>query len=78
MLVLRVGGFDDADITPNITGLDGHTNITMDSSSGTRNVVSGGAGYMIQTTAGDTDLAWFQLTGNEEMRTVTLGIRPAP
>jgi hypothetical protein len=78
MLVLRVGGFDDDDITTDDTGLDGHTTITMDESSGTNGSVSGGAGYMIQATAGDTDLAWFQLTNNEQMRTVTLGIRPAP
>ena len=78
MLVLRLGGFDDDDITVGDPGLDGHTAINMDES-GTGNAsTSGGSGYFIQTTAGDSGLAWFQLTNNEQMRTVTLGIRPAP
>jgi len=50
----------------------------MDESGGGAGTVSGGSGYFIQSPAGDTDLAWFALTNNEEMRTVTLGIRPAP
>lgn len=76
MLVLRLGGFDDDDINTGNPGLDGHTAINMGESGGTNGNVSGGSGYMIQSTAGDSDLAWFELTGVEEMRTVTLGIRP--
>ena len=78
MLVLRIGGFDDDDVTEGSSGLDGHTTITMSESGGTNGNVSGGAGYMLQTVAGDTDLAWFHLTNNEEFRTVTFAIRPAP
>jgi hypothetical protein len=78
MLVLRIGGFDDDDITVGDPGLDGHTAINMGESGTGKNSVSGGSGYFILDTAGDSDLAWFQLTKSEEMRTVTLGIRPAP
>jgi hypothetical protein len=78
MLVLRLGGFDDDDITVGNPGLDGHKAINMGKSGTGKNSVSGGSGYFVQGTAGDTNLAWFQLTRNEEMRTVTLGIRPAP
>ncbi|MGI9206052.1 MAG: LamG-like jellyroll fold domain-containing protein, partial [Woeseiaceae bacterium] len=78
MLVLRVGGFDDDDIVIGNPGLAGHTPITMGESGTGNRSASGGAGYMIQETAGDTDLAWFSLTNNEEFRTVTLGIRPEP
>jgi hypothetical protein len=78
MLVLRMGGFDDDDITVGNPGLAGHTAINMDKSSTGNGTVSGGSGYYIQTVAGDSGYAEFQLTTSEEMRTVTLGIRPAP
>jgi len=78
MLVLRLGGFDDDDVTIGDPGLAGHTAINMDESGGGNGTVSGGSGYLIQATAGDTGFGYFALTNNEEMRTVTLGIRPAP
>jgi type II secretory pathway pseudopilin PulG len=78
VLVLRLGGFDDDDITVGVPGLVGHTPITMGKSgTGTRSA-SGGAGYLIQSTPGTADMANFALTSSEEFRTVTLGIRPAP
>jgi len=77
-LILRLGGFDDDDITLDAPGLSGHTVITMDrSNTGNQNTVSGGAGYVIQTTAGDTGGSEFNLTAREQYRTVTLAIRPA-
>lgn len=78
MLVLRIGGFDDDDITIGDPGLDGHTAINMGERGSGNASTSGGSGYFIQTSAGNSDLAWFQLTNNEQMRAVTLGIRPAP
>ncbi|MDH3772499.1 MAG: hypothetical protein OET79_16125 [Nitrospirota bacterium] len=78
-LILRLGGFDDDDITLDFPGLSGHTAITMDrSNTGNLNTVSGGAGYAIQTTAGDTGTSEFNLTAREQYRTVTIAIRPAP
>ena len=78
-LILRLGGFDDDDITLGAPGLSGHTVITMDrSNTGVQNTVSGGAGYVIQTTAGDTGTSNFNLTAREQYRTVTIAIRPAP
>jgi len=77
MLVLRLGAFDDDDIDINIPGLAGHTPITMDESGTGNSSTSGGAGYITQETAGDSDLVRFQLTRAEEFRTVTLGIRPS-
>jgi hypothetical protein len=79
MLILRLGGFDDDDITLDAPGLPGHTVITMDrSETGNKDTVSGGAGYIIQETAGDTGTSYFSLTKSEEFRTVTVAIRPAP
>ncbi len=75
-LILRLGGFDDDDITVGNPGLSGHTAITMESSSTSSNRVSGGAGYTYQITAGDTGTSNFNLTGREEYRTVTIAIRP--
>ena len=78
-LILRLGGFDDDDITLADPGLSGHTVITMDrSNTGNNCTVSGGAGYVVQTTAGDTGSSTFSLTGREQYRTVTIAIRPAP
>ncbi|MDJ0806438.1 MAG: hypothetical protein QNJ78_06345 [Gammaproteobacteria bacterium] len=76
MLVLRLGGFDDDDITIGDSGLTDHTTITMNESGSGTGTVSGGAGYFIQTPEGDTDLANFALTRREEFRTLTLAIRP--
>ena len=78
VMILRLGGFDDDDITIGVPGLENHTAINMGRSGGGAGTTSGGSGYFVLGTAGDSDLARFQLTNNEEMRTVTLGIRPAP
>lgn len=78
ILVLRLGGFDDDDITIGDAGLAGHTSIAMGESGTGANSVSGGAGYLIQSTPAVVDVERFTLTNTEEFRTITLGIRPAP
>ena len=79
-LILRLSGFDDDDIVLDETGLPAeHTVITMDrSNTGNRNTVSGGAGYFIQPTAGDSGGEHFRLSAREQYRSTTLAIRPAP
>ncbi|MCP4413277.1 MAG: hypothetical protein GY808_12015, partial [Gammaproteobacteria bacterium] len=78
MLILRLGGFDDDDITLGSPGLSGHTVITMNRSNEGKGSVSGGAGYIIQATAGDTGTSSFSLKRSEEYCTVTVAIRPEP
>jgi hypothetical protein len=75
-LILRLGGFDDDDITVGNPGLPGHTPIVMDKSNTGNFSVSGGAGYLVQPTAGDSGTSDFALTNSEEYRTVTIAIRP--
>ena len=78
-LILRLAGFDDDDITLDVPGLGSHNAITMDrSNTGVQNTVSGGAGYIIQSTAGDTGTETYTLTAKEQYRSITLAIRPAP
>ena len=74
-MILRIGGFDDDDITEDDTGLAGHTSITMDES-GTSMSCSGGAGYVDLPTAGDSGASNFDLTALEEYRTLTIAIAP--
>jgi hypothetical protein len=76
-MVLRLGAFDDDDITSNDAGIANHTTITMDSNTtGTNGVSSGGAAYSYQSTAGATGTANFTITDNEEYATVTIAIAP--
>jgi hypothetical protein len=77
-MILRIGGFDDDDITVDSPGLSGHTAITMDESGTGNSTSSGGAGYVIQPTAGSSGTSTFSLTGSEQYRAVTIGIAPAP
>lgn len=78
-MILRLGGFDDDDITVDDTGISGHTTMTMDrSSTGAVNTTSGGAAYVLQPAAGDSGTADFALTNTEEYRTVTIAIAPNP
>ena len=77
-LILRIGGFDDDDISVGAPGLAGHTAITMDKSGAGNGTCSGGAGYLTQATAGSSGTSTFSLTRSEEYRTVTIGIAPAP
>ena len=78
MTTLRMGGFDDDDISIDYPGLAGHTTITMDESgSGWFGTVSGGAGRLLQSPVGDSGSSSFYLTASEQYRTVTIAIRPA-
>ena len=77
-MILRLGGFDDDDITTDAPGLTGHTAITMDDSGNGPATTSSGAGYVLQPAAGDSGTSTFALTGSEQYRTVTIAIAPAP
>jgi len=80
-MVLRLGGFDRDKLTVDAPGLSGHTAITMDKSDGAGGAVSGGAGYLLQATAGDSGTSSFSYPsfGNsEEFFMVTLAIPPDP
>jgi hypothetical protein len=73
-LILRLGGFDDDDITIGSTGLVGHTAITMNGSGTGTSTSSGGAGYVAQAAIGATGSASFALTAGEQYRTMTLAL----
>ena len=77
-MILRLGGFDDDDITVGAPGLPGHTGIAMGKSSNGNGTASVGAGYVMQAAAGDSGTSNFALTRSEEYRTVTIAIAPAP
>ena len=77
-LIVRIGGFDDDDITVDAPGLSGHTAITMDKSNTGSSTCSGGAGYVQQAAIGASGISEFSLTGNEQSRMVTIAIAPDP
>ena len=77
-LILRIGGFDDDDITVGDPGMAGHTPITMQESNSGTGTVSGGAAYVEKATSGNSGTANFTLTASEQSRTITIGIAPAP
>jgi hypothetical protein len=77
-LILRLSGFDDDDITAGDPGLSSHTAINMGDSGNGPATASGGSGYVLQATAGDSGTSAFSLTGSEEYVTVTIAISPAP
>ena len=76
-MILRIGGFDDDDISEGISGLQGHSTITMNESSSGNDECSGGAGYQQQSTPGETDFTDFNLTNSEQYITLTVAIAPA-
>lgn len=77
-LILRIGGFDDDDITIDDTGLGGgYTDITMDESDWGSDTCSGGAGFIQQSSIGSSGTVTFDLADGEEYRTVTIAIAPA-
>jgi len=79
-MILRLGGFDEDDVDIDITGLSGHTTITMDMSKASSSAASGGAGYSYQLETGNSGAVNFDFRGSlkEQYRTVTLAIAPAP
>jgi len=76
-MILRIGGFDDDDITVDNPGLSGHATITMDESSTSNFSCSGGAGWVQQAAIGASGSVNFSLTKAEQYRTVTVAIAPA-
>ncbi len=77
-MILRLGAFDDDDVTLDSPGLAGHTPITMDESSAGNGTASGGAGYILQAAAGSSGTSNFLLTAKEQSRKVTIAIAPNP
>ena len=76
-LILRIGGFDDDDITFGDAGMTGHTTITSNKSQESFiSSTSGAAAYVPQATAGDSGTANFTLTASEEHVTATIAIAP--
>ena len=76
-MILRIGGFDHKDVTTDDSGLPGYVTITMDNSSTNGGSVSGGAAYVYES-AGSTGSETFSLNDDEQYRTITLAIAPAP
>lgn len=76
-LILRLGAFDDENVTTDVTGLTGHTTITMDASGFGSGTTSGGAGYVLQPVAGPSGTNAFALTALRAYRTLTVAIAPA-
>lgn len=77
-LILRIGGFDDDDITVGDAGMSGHTTITANESNSGFSSCSGAAAYDMLDTAGSSGTASFTLSGTEEWRTLTIAIEPDP
>ena len=75
--IVRIGGFDNSNITVDNPGLSGHTTITMDKSSTSNFSCSGGAGWVQQAAIGASGSVNFTLTKSEQYRTVTVVIAPA-
>lgn len=75
-LVLRIGGFDDNDITKGEPGLSDCTTITMDESDGSGTNCAGGGGYVFQPDAGSSGTSNFSLTDSEQYLTITIAIAP--
>lgn len=76
-LILRLGAFDDGDITEDSPGLSGHTAITMDETA-VGGTVSGGAGYLSQSSSGSSGTSTFSLTASQEAQLLTIAITPHP
>jgi type II secretory pathway pseudopilin PulG len=80
-MILRLGGFDANRITvgsPGLTTPSPHVPITMDYSNNSLLGCSGGAGYLLQSTAGSSGTSNFTWTSTiqEEYVTVTIAIAP--
>ena len=75
-MILRLGGFDDGDVTVGNPGLPGHTAITMERSNSGSKTCSSGGGYMLQPKAGDSGSSTFTLTDQEQTVAVTIAITP--
>ena len=77
-LILRIGGFDDDNVSLGDAKMSGHTTIVAGESSGGFFTTSGAAAYQMQAYPGTSGTATFGLSGSEEYRTVTIAIAPDP
>ncbi len=75
-LILRIGGFDDNDITVDSAGIAGYTTITVDRSNTGSATTSGGAAYANLSAVGSSGTASFALTAAEEYVTFTVALSP--
>ncbi|MCP4452176.1 MAG: hypothetical protein GY809_11990 [Planctomycetes bacterium] len=75
-MILKLGGFDKDKITVDDTGLSGYTTITMDKNDDGEGDASGGAAYQYQLEIGASGTGTFDLTDEEQYRTVTIAIAP--
>ncbi|TWT76134.1 hypothetical protein Pla123a_29230 [Posidoniimonas polymericola] len=75
-MILRIGAFDDDDITTGDPGLSGHRIVTMGASGSGSKSCSGGAGFVYQDEAADSGSADFNLNASEESLTITIAIAP--
>lgn len=77
-LILRIGAFDDNDVSPGDTGVASHnTIVAQNSNSSGFGPCAGAVASILQPIASDTGNANFSLDGSEEYRTVTIAIEPA-
>ena len=74
-MILRIGGFDDDDITLGDAGVSGHTTIVADQSDSSLFSCSGAAAYTLQGMEGNSGVAAFTLEGSEESWTITIVIQ---
>ena len=77
-LILRIGGFDDDDVTIDDAGMLLHTTITMDESSGGLGTCSSGAAFAPLLAGPTVPSAAFTLTNSEQWGALTVAIAPAP
>jgi hypothetical protein len=75
-MVVRIGAFNNGDVTIDNAGVANHVTITADESDATDPAVSGAAAYKTQATAGASGNASFALTGAQRFVAVTLAIAP--
>lgn len=75
-LILRLGGFDDNDVTTDSAGMAGYTTITMDASNTGTTTASGGASYANLSAVGSSGSPTFALTASEEYVTFTVALAP--
>ena len=77
-LILRIGGFDDNDITVGDAGIATHATITMDDSGAGNNNSSSGAAWSLRGGSSSVSTADFTLTATEQWRTISLAVTPEP
>jgi len=75
-LILRIFGADDDDVIEDSGYPSGHTGVFIRGSEEGWGETSAGVAYTKQATAGETGIASFSLTSNEQWGAVTIAIKP--